>query len=49
MAEIGLLNGEPPVELIEGEIIHMAPMGRQHGNVVQRLHAALRAHWRDAR
>jgi Uma2 family endonuclease len=42
MAEIGLLNGEPAVELIEGEIIHMAPMGTQHGNVVQRLHAALK-------
>ncbi len=41
MAEIGLLNGEPAVELIEGEIIHMAPMGTQHGNVVRRLHVAL--------
>src|SRR5689334_23669844 len=41
MAEIGLLNGEPAVELIEGEIIHMAPMGTQHGNVVQRLHTVL--------
>ena len=50
MAEIGLLNGEPAVELIEGEIIHMAPMGTQHGNVVERLHAdARRAPWRDAR
>jgi Uma2 family endonuclease len=43
MAEIGLLNGEPAVELIEGEIIHMAPMGTQHGNVVQRLHIALQS------
>jgi Uma2 family endonuclease len=42
MAEIGLLNGEPAVELIEGEIIHMAPMGTQHGNVVERLQAALK-------
>jgi Uma2 family endonuclease len=42
MAEIGLLNGEPAVELIEGEIIHMAPMGTQHGNVVQRLHTTLK-------
>ncbi|MBS0420384.1 MAG: Uma2 family endonuclease [Proteobacteria bacterium] len=41
MAEIGLLNGEPAVELIEGEIIHMAPMGTQHGNVVERLQLAL--------
>jgi Uma2 family endonuclease len=43
MAEIGLLNGEPQVELIEGEIIHMAPMGTQHGNVVERLHEALKS------
>jgi Uma2 family endonuclease len=42
LAEVGLLNGEPGVELIEGEIIHMAPMGTQHGNVVQRLHTALK-------
>src|SRR3979409_50729 len=42
MAEIGLLNGEPAVELIEGEIIHMAPMGTQHGNVAERPHAALK-------
>jgi Uma2 family endonuclease len=42
MAEIGLLNGEPQVELIEGEIIHMAPMGTQHGNVVERLHGMLK-------
>jgi len=41
LAEVGLLNGEPAVELIEGEIIHMAPMGTQHGNVVQRLHTVL--------
>ena len=43
MAEIGLLNVESPVELIEGEIIHMAPMGTQHGNVLERLHAALKS------
>src|SRR3977135_1712906 len=43
MAEIGLLNGEPAVELVEREIIHMATMGTQHGNVVQRLHTALKA------
>jgi Uma2 family endonuclease len=43
MAEIGLLNGEPSVELIEGEIIHMAPMGTQHGSVLERLHSALKS------
>jgi len=47
MAEVGLLNGEPAVELIEGEIIHMAPMGRQHANVVHRLHTALKTALED--
>ena len=47
MAEIGLLNGEMPVELIEGEIIQMAPMGTQHGQVVERLHQALAASLQD--
>jgi Uma2 family endonuclease len=41
MAEIGLLNAEATVELIEGEIIHMAPMGSRHGSVVERLRQAL--------
>jgi Uma2 family endonuclease len=41
MAEVGLLSGESPVELIEGEIIHMPPSGTHHRNVVKRLHAAL--------
>jgi Uma2 family endonuclease len=41
MAEIGLLDGEPHIELIEGEIIHMAPMGTHHCNVVDHLSKAL--------
>ena len=41
MAEVGLLSGESPVELIEGEIIHMAPMGNQHHTVVEKLRVAL--------
>ena len=43
MAEVGLLTGEQPVELIEGEIIHMAPMSIQHRAVVEKLHAALKS------
>ena len=41
MAEVGLLSGESPVELIEGEIIHVAPMGNQHRTVLEKLRAAL--------
>jgi Uma2 family endonuclease len=41
MAEVGLLTGESPVELIEGEIIHMAPMGIQHRTVLEKLRTAL--------
>jgi Uma2 family endonuclease len=43
MAEVGLLQGEPLVELIEGEIIHMAPMGIQHVNVADRLQQSLQS------
>lgn len=38
MTEVGLLTPEARVELIEGEIIDMAPMGHRHGSVISRLH-----------
>lgn len=38
MAEIGLLAPEIRVELIDGDIIDMAPMGHRHTSVVSRLH-----------
>jgi Uma2 family endonuclease len=43
MAEVGLLSGGPPVELLEGEIIHMAPMSPRHRTVVERFHGALQS------
>ena len=47
MAEIGLLNGERPVELIEGDIIQMAPMGTQHTRTVERLQRTITAALRE--
>jgi Uma2 family endonuclease len=38
MAEVGLLAPEARVELIEGEIIDMAPTGHRHTSVVSGLH-----------
>ena len=41
MAEVGLLPSDARVELIEGEIIDMAPIGRDHQSIVDQLNRAL--------
>jgi Uma2 family endonuclease len=41
MAEVGLLAPDARVELIEGEIIDMAPIEMEHGWVVDRLNHLL--------
>jgi Uma2 family endonuclease len=41
MAEAGVLAPDARVELIEGEVIDMAPMGTRHWHAVQRLNRLL--------
>lgn len=41
MAEVGLLAPDARVELIEGEIIEMPPIGSDHGSVVDQLNHLL--------
>ncbi len=49
MAEVGLLAPDARVELIEGEIIDMAPIGRDHQSIVDQLaHVLMRACGDDA-
>lgn len=41
MADVGLLAPDARVELIDGEIIDMAPIGARHGGTVNRLNRLL--------
>lgn len=44
LAEAGILGEDEHVELIEGEIIKMSPIGSRHAGVVKRLVAVLSEH-----
>ena len=48
MAEVGILGRDERVELIEGEIIVMAPMGERHANGVRRIDRVLHRALGDA-
>jgi Uma2 family endonuclease len=41
MAEAGILNEDDRVELIDGEIVEMAPIGPEHASIVARLNNLL--------
>ena len=48
MAEVGILGRDEWIELIEGEIIVMAPMGERHANGVRRIDRVLHRALGDA-
>lgn len=41
MAEVGILTQEDKVELIEGQLVEMSPIGSQHAAYVNKLNAIL--------
>ncbi|MFY0685965.1 MAG: Uma2 family endonuclease [Cyclobacteriaceae bacterium] len=43
MAEVGILNQDDRVELINGEIIEMSPIGSKHAATVDKISSVLRA------
>ena len=41
MGELGILHEDERVELVEGEIVEMSPIGPAHGSVVARINSVL--------
>lgn len=41
MLEVGILRPDDAIELIDGELLHMAPMGSWHASTVTLLHETL--------
>lgn len=48
MAEVGLLSPDDHVELIEGEIVEMSPIGKTHGGTVKRSNKFINRQLGDA-
>ena len=47
MAEVGLLRADARVELLDGQIVDMSPIGPFHGSVVNRLTRLFNRHVGD--
>lgn len=47
MAEVGILTEADKVELIQGEIIKMSPIGSKHAAIVDRINKLLNQHYSD--
>src|SRR5215216_2774089 len=44
MVEIGVLKADQRVELIEGEVVEISPIGKLHASCVKRLNALFASH-----
>ena len=47
MAEVGILDPDARLELLEGEIVEMSPVGMRHISCVNRINALFGKHFAD--